>query len=221
MKIAIIADVHGNLPALEAVLAELGQVQPDLVAHGGDLAFDGPQPKECLDVIREHGWPGVMGNTDELIARGGVEPSATWVRERLGPGHMLWLKELRRSWRYEDQVALVHATPEDLWTRVLPDTDDAELRAIYSPLGARMAVYCHIHRPYVREIGSLTVANTGSVGMPFDGDARASFLLISDGICQIRRVAYEVERAAAEMERSGHPDASAIANSYRTGRPWR
>jgi predicted phosphodiesterase len=69
MKIAILADVHGNLAALEAVLEDLERVQPELVAHGGDLALNGPRPKECLDAIRERAWPGVIGNTDANGAR--------------------------------------------------------------------------------------------------------------------------------------------------------
>ena len=123
------------------------------------------------------------------------------------------------AWREGDDVALVHAVPGDLWRAVGPDTDDLELRAVYGSLGARLAVYCHIHRPYVREIGDLTVANTGSVGLPFDGDTRSSYLVIDDGRPQTRRVEYDVERAVWDVEQSGHPDAAGIARIYRSGRP--
>jgi len=81
-----------------------------------------------------------------------------------------------------------------------------------------VAVYCHIHRPFVRPIGDLTVANTGSVGMPIDGDPRASYLLIEDGRAQTRRVAYDIERAAAEVLASDLPGAEAVARIYRSGR---
>jgi putative phosphoesterase len=221
VKIAILADVHGNLAALEAALADLEQVRPDLVVHGGDLALNGPRPAECVAAIRERGWPGVLGNTDQALEDLVTEPAAAWTRERLGEEPLAWLQTLPLEWRHEAGIALVHAVPGDLWTAVRADTTDAELRAIYGPLGSSIAVYCHIHTPYIREIGDLTVANTGSVGMPFDGDPRASYLLISNGRCETRRVGYDIERAVHEIEHSGHPAAAQIAKMYRTARSTR
>src|SRR5438105_1203857 len=182
MRIAIVSDVHGNLVALEAVLADLNGQSPDLIVHGGDLAFNGPRPAECVDRIRRLGWQGVRGNMDEALeTRHGQHPSIDWARERLDEESNRWLQNQPLEWRQEDRLALVHAVPGDLWKAVGPQTDDSELRAIYGPLGSRLAVYCHIHRPYVRELGDLTVANTGSVGLPFDGVTRASYLLVEDG----------------------------------------
>jgi len=219
VKIAIVSDVHGNLVALEAVLQDLDKVQPDLVVHGGDLAWRGPRPAECVDRVREAGWPGVIGNMDRALETDRHEGSVGWTAERLGPERNTWLQSQPMEWRQEDQVALVHAVPGDLWKAVLPDADDAKLRAVYGPLGARLAVYCHIHRPYVREIGDLTVANTGSVGLPYDGDRRSSYLLVTDGRCEHRRVAYDVERAVADVEAVGQPGAAKIARIYRTAAP--
>lgn len=218
MKLAIIADIHGNLVALEAVVADLERLRPDLVAHGGDLAFRGPRPAECIDRIRELGWPGVIGNMDRALETHAQQPNVGWATERLGPERNDWLQGLPMEWRHENQVALVHAVPGDLWQAIFPETDDGDLRAIYGPLGAGIAVYCHIHRPFVRSIGDLTVANTGSVGLPFDGDPRASYLLVEDGRPETRRVAYDVERAAAEVLASDLPGAEAVADIYRTGR---
>ena len=219
MKIAIVSDVHGNLVALEAVLEDLETVQPDLVVHGGDLAWRGPRPAECVDRVREAGWPGVIGNMDRALETHRHEGSVGWTAERLGPERNAWLQSQPMEWRQEDQVALVHAVPGDLWQAVLPDADDAELRAVYGPLGARLAVYCHIHRPYVREMGDLTVANTGSVGLPYDGDRRSSYLLVTDGRCENRRVAFDVERAVADVETVGQPGAAKIARIYRSAEP--
>jgi putative phosphoesterase len=220
MRIAIISDVHGNLVALEAVLADLEQQRPDLVAHGGDLAFNGPRPAECVDRIRQLGWPGVRGNMDEALETHlGRNPSIDWARERVGEERNRWLQDLALEWRHDDRLALVHAVPGDLWKAVGPESDDVQLSGIYGPLGARLAVYGHIHRPYIREIGDLTVANTGSVGLPFDGDPRASYLLVTDGRPEARRVAYDVERAMREVEASGHPDAKTIAGIYRRAAP--
>jgi putative phosphoesterase len=220
MRIAIVSDVHGNLTALEAVLEDLERQRPDLVVHGGDLAFNGSRPAECVDRIRQLGWPGVRGNMDEALeTHRGRHPSIDWAREQLGEERNRWLQELVLEWRHDDEIALVHAVPGDLWKAIGREADDAELRAVYGPLGARLAVYGHIHRPYVRDLGDLTVANTGSVGLPFDGDPRASYLLVSDGEPEVRRVAYDVERAVRDVEASGHPDATTVAGIYRTATP--
>ena len=218
MKVAIVSDFHGNLVALEAVLADLDQAKPDLIAHGGDLAFNGPRPVECVDRIRELGWPGVVGNMDRALENP-TGRRVTWASRQLGPERNAWLQSLPMEWRQEDQIALVHAVPGDLWRAIFPEADDAELRAVYGPLGARIAVYCHIHRPYVRAFGDLTVANSGSVGLPFDGDPRASYLVIEDGRVENRRVDYDIEKAVADVMGSGLPEAEAVATMYRTGRP--
>ena len=146
------------------------------------------------------------------------EPRVGWAAERLGPERNAWLQALPMEWRDENDVALVHAVPGDLWKGILPDTDDAELRAIYGPLGARLAVYCHIHRPYLRPIGDLTVANTGSVGLPMDGVTRASYLLIEDGRPEIRRVDHDVERSVADVVASDLPDADLVISLYQNAK---
>src|SRR5579859_2049710 len=191
MRQAIVSDVHGNLAALEAVVEDLRNLNPDLVVHGGDLVFNGPHPAECLDMIRELGWPGIAGNTDQALwtlpktlsenSLRMFEVIGATTSSMLGAQRVAWLKTLPLEWRDGDRVALVHAVPGDTWKIVAPDASDAELRQIYGPLGAELAVYCHIHRPYVRSLGDFTMANSGSVGMPFDGDTRAAYLLIEDG----------------------------------------
>jgi 3',5'-cyclic AMP phosphodiesterase CpdA len=69
MQLAVVSDIHGNLTALEAVLADLGRRRPDIVLQGGDLALAGCRPAEVIDRVRELGWPGILGNTDELLWR--------------------------------------------------------------------------------------------------------------------------------------------------------
>lgn len=219
MKIAILSDVHGNLVALDAVVADVEQLQPDLIVHGGDLAFNGPRPAECVDRIRELGWPGVIGNMDRALEMYPTAGGIGWARQRIGEERNAWLQDLPMEWRHQDQVAVVHAVPGDLWQAIFPQSRDAELRAVYGPLGARIAVYGHIHRPFVRVIGDLTVANSGSVGLPSDGDPRPSYLIISEGRVEQRRLAYDVERAAAEVLASDLPEAEAVARAYRTGTP--
>jgi putative phosphoesterase len=235
VRVAIVSDVHGNLTAFDAVLADVRRRAPDLVLHGGDLALMGAQPAEVVDRVRELGWPGVVGNTDEVLWR----PEEQARQERLAPtlGALLrlifqeyapatqallgeervaWLRRLPARQRVEDLV-LVHATPGDLWRAPMPDADDDELLATYQPLDAATAVYGHIHRPYTRKLTRLTVANTGSAGMPWDGDARASYLLVEDGRPRLVRVEYDVEREAALLLSSGYPDVSRLAEMRRRG----
>ena len=99
----------------------------------------------------------------------------------------------------------------------LPDAEDGELLATYGSCGAEMVVYGHIHRPYVRALGEITVANSGSAGAPYDGDPRASYLLVEDGVARIVRVDYDVELEAALLLDSGYPRADWVAEIRRRG----
>jgi len=229
-RIAIVSDIHGNLVALEAVIEDLERAAPDLVVQGGDLVIGGPRPAECVDRVRELGWPGVIGNIDTVVSDGlppGMNPAfaarferhVAWNADQLGAERVAWLQTAPMEWRDDDRVALVHAVPGNLWPAVLPTAEDAELRSMFGPLGARVAVFCHIHVPFVRQVGDLTVANSGSAGGPYDGDPRASYLLVEDGAVTIRRVAYDVERVAADLSASGMPDPDIMAAALRAGNP--
>ena len=218
------------------MIDDLARRGVDRVVHGGDLALVGCQGAEAVDRIRELGWPGVIGNVDELLWR----PELRAVQERktprqrellrllfdkyapatntaLGDERIAWLQALPREHR-EDDVLVVHASPGDLWSAPMPDADDAELRTTYGESEAGVVVYGHIHRPFVRGLERFTVANSGSVGSPFDGDPRASYLLIEDGDVEVVRIDYDIEREAALLLRSGYPDAERIAAMRRDGR---
>jgi putative phosphoesterase len=235
MRLAIVSDIHGNLTALEAVIADLKRTSPDLVVQGGDLATSGHRPAQVIDRIRELGWPGIHGNTDEMLwapekpgqlaqrspkiagLLAALQEIGPATRERIGEERLQWLRNLPQEWRRDD-VALVHARPGDLWKAPMPDCDPAELAATYAPLRAGVAVYGHIHRPYVRRLPEFTVANSGSVGMPFDDDPRASYLLIEDGKVAIRRVEYDVEAEIRDSLPSGYPRLSWLAEIRRKAR---
>ena len=216
MRIAIVSDIHGNLPALEAVLADLEQVRPDLVLHGGDLALGGPHPAEVVDRVRELGWASVLGNTDEAIAEepavlekrsAFVAQAAARTREVLGAERIAWLAGRPLEQRAEG-IALVHAVPGDCWAIVAHDASDDELRKAYGRLGVPIAVYGHLHHPYVRRLDGLTVVNSGSVSLSLDGDVRATYVVIDDGRVEHRRLAYDVERVATDMLAMGNPNAA-------------
>ena len=236
MRIAIVTDIHGNLTALEAVIADLKQLAPDIVVEGGDLVAGGHRPVEVLDRVRALGWPGVQGNTDEMLWKPEMfdrfmstapQLSHVWrmvfqlqapaTRAMIGTERLEWLKQMPLEWRNET-IAVVHAAPGNLWRSPMHNATDEELETTYGPLDRPVVAYGHIHLPFVRNIGRRTVANCGSVGMPFDGDPRASYLIVDDGVATIRRVEYDVEAEVASLLKSGYPDAERIAETLRTAR---
>jgi putative phosphoesterase len=235
VRLAVVSDVHGNLTALDAVAADLERQGVDAVVQGGDLALMGPRPAEVVDRIRELGWDGIAGNTDELLWRPEergrqeqiapklrpvlellFEEYAPFTRELLGEERIGWLRGLPLELE-RDGLVVVHASPGDLWRAPMPDADDDRLRATYGGLGAPVVAYGHIHRPFVRALGELTVANSGSVGMPWDGDPRASYLLVDGERVRVMRVEYDVEAEARLLARSGHPDVERLIEMRRTG----
>jgi putative phosphoesterase len=235
MRVAIVSDIHGNLTAFDAVLADIESRAPDLVLQGGDLALMGAQPAQVIDRVRELGWPGVVGNTDEALWRPQEQQHQEELAPKLGPllslifqryvpatlamlgdERLAWLRELPLEYRLED-LAVVHAAPGNLWRAPTPEADDAELFATYGSLGAATTVYGHIHRPYTRTVGQLAVANSGSVGMPWDGDPRASYLLLENGAAHLVRVEYDLEQEASLLLNSGYPDAPRLVEMRRRG----
>jgi putative phosphoesterase len=221
--VAVVSDVHGSLAALEAVVTDLRLTRPDLVLSAGDVAVMGPRPAEVVDRLREMAWPAVVGNTDRMLcepaARAEQERRAPslrswldvlfsvlgpWAAERLDDERLAWLRSLPEECRVEG-VRVLHASPGDLWRAPAPQATDADLAATYGGQGPALAVYGHIHRPFVRELPGLTVANCGSVGLPWDGDPRAAYLLVDDGRPSVRRVAYDMERARRDLATSGFP----------------
>jgi diadenosine tetraphosphatase ApaH/serine/threonine PP2A family protein phosphatase len=125
----------------------------------------------------------------------------------LGAGRVRWLRQLPRLWRHEDLVVM-HALPTTVEEAPPVEATDQQLVETYGGLDARLVVYAHLHRPFVRRIGALTVANTGSVGWPVDGDWRPSYLLVDDGEVWVRRVRYDVEAEIAELRASTYPSRS-------------
>ena len=238
MRVAVLSDVHANGTAFEAVLADLRDAAPDLVLHGGDLADAGACPVEVVDRIRDLGWPGIKGNTDEMLCDpeslrafasdrpalaplfAVVEEMAAFTREALGRARLDWLRALPGAW-VDGTMALVHGRPDTSWRAPGPDATDDELAAVYGPLERPVVVYGHIHRPFVRALRgpAMTIANCGSVGMPHDGDPRAAYLLIDDGRPQVRRVAYDVGREQAALARCGLPHAAWAARILGSARP--
>lgn len=230
------SDIHGNGTAFEAVLQDLRKASPDLILHGGDLADNGSSPVEIVDKIRELGWPGVVGNTDEMLAMpetlaefakqspnlkpmfDAIEEMAAATRAKLGEERLAWLRALPRV-QFHGAVGLVHASPESRWKSPGTEASDEELDRVYRPLGKSVCVYGHIHRPFIRRVPEMTIVNSGSVGLPYDGDRRAAYVLIEDGQPTIRRVEYDVEREIQALRVSGLPHAEWIARILASASP--
>jgi putative phosphoesterase len=236
MRLAVVSDLHGNLTALDDVAADIAERGVDRVVHGGDVALMGGRPAEVIDRLAELGWPGIVGNTDELLWQPGqfalqlrvapkLEPLLRMLFEKYAPATLQRIGEARLDTlrtlpetRSVANVGLVHASPGDLWRAPMPDASDEELEVTYGHAGPEIVVYGHIHRPFVRQVGALTVANAGSVGLSFDGDPRASYLLTEDHRAKVIRVEYAVEAEVAALRATGYPDSDRIAQMLRTGR---
>jgi|SRR5579859_4090844 len=238
MRVAVLSDIHGNLTAFEAVLADIRQCSPDLVLHGGDLADSGSSPLEIVDYIRTLGWPGVMGNTDEMLvqpesleefASQSSAPPGLWnmireiasaTRSSLGQEKLAWLSELPQV-KIQAEFALVHATPESCWRTPPAEATDAEVEGLYGSLGRPVVVFGHTHRPFIRGISGQPrlLINSGSVGLPYDGDPRASYLILDESIPFIRRVEYNVEQELKALASCGLPGAEWTAAMLRKSAP--
>jgi Icc-related predicted phosphoesterase len=151
MRAAVVSDIHGNLTAFEAVLADLRKMSPDLVLQGGDLPHGGANPAEILDRVRDLGWPGVAGNTDEVLWNPqsmedfaneappmqpllpAIREMVAATRDALGEERIAWLRTLPRVLSHQS-MALVHASPKSCWRSPAHPASDAELQAVYGPL---------------------------------------------------------------------------------------
>jgi hypothetical protein len=135
----------------------------------------------------------------------------------IGEERLRWLEGLPNQYAGTG-FTLVHASPNDLWRAPMPEATDDELQTTYASLHAPTVVYGHIHRPYIRRLPNMTVANTGSVSQSYDGDTRASYLVIDKDSMTIRRVTYDVEAEAKELLSSGLPHAGWMARILRAGK---
>ena len=222
MRVAILSDIHGNLRGLEACLADLGeQGGADVVAAAGDYCMDGPQPAEVVDRLMTLGASCVRGNTDRVLAdvatvhEGEDENELGWFRERLGETRLGWLRDLpfaRSIGAGEDGLLIVHANPKTDDEHIWPDAADDFLERITGGVRERTIAFGHLHLPYVRVWRDRVFVNVASAGLPKDGDPRAGYALFTErsGGWEVkhRRVAFDVERVAHDILKSGMPDAA-------------
>lgn len=205
MKIAFFSDIHANLPALEAVLADIDNEKPDFTFCLGDLVGYNIWPNEVCDAIRQRNIPTLAGNYDEGIgmnsadcgcaykteedkARGAVSIFHTnqWVREdvrrylKMLPRHMRLRFELKDK---ATDLLMVHGSPRKINEYLFEDRPGKSLLRMMNEAGAQIMLFGHTHKPYHRKIqdegGTLHAINLGSVGKPKDGDPRACYAMMT------------------------------------------
>ena len=221
MRDAVLFDIHGNIDALDAVLADAAAAGCEGLVLGGDVAYMGPAPDDCIDRVRAFSGRvvAIRGNTDRMIA-GGDDAIAEWAADRLGAERVSWLGGLQPERVLpEHDALLVHAVPGDDERRIDPDTPDAIAEALVGDPGHATLLCGHVHIQYARRVGAVEVVNPGSVGFPFDGDQAAAWAIVDDGTVELRRTAYDVERALARLaELASHPERALAERRLRTAR---
>ena len=230
MRILVMADIHANWPALQAVAA----AQPhDLCLCLGDLVDYGLEPSPCIAWVRDRSKYFVRGNHDHGVAqdvrvngRTGFKyltgVTRVLTRERIQPDEARFLSRmpLTRLVTLEGtRYFLAHATPRDPLDEYAPPDEEFWKRRLQN-VEADVICVGHTHQPYVLEVGDKLVINPGSVGQPRDGDPRASFAVIEDFKVELRRVEYPVEETVATIQASALPDAAKeqLADVFRTGK---
>ncbi len=214
MRVAALDDVHGSLPALEAVLADRRCASADVVVCGGDLVV-GPYPAECLDALESLGERArfLMGNCDReavlVPADGSLGPVARWCNERLGPERVSRVARWPATVELEvdglGSVLFCHATPASdlpILTRATPEAD--VLREL-GDVSADVVVCGHTHVQYDRRVGGVRLVNAGSVGMPYEGSPEARWALLGDEGLELVTTAYDAQAALEQLERTGFP----------------
>jgi putative phosphoesterase len=241
MRLAFFSDVHANLPALEALLADIRSVDVDGRYALGDLVGYAPWPNEVLDLLQAERIPSLLGNYDEgtgfdLSECGCAytdpaekalgDASFAWTKAHTSDANKAWLRSLPREIRFEAdgrRYLLVHGSPRRINEYLYEDKPDATFARIAVGAAADVIVCGHTHRPFDKRVEGWRFINDGSAGKPKDGDARGSWALLDtmSGELAIRRVEYNVDRAAAAIVASDLPHVFAVqlrdARGYRIG----
>lgn len=242
MKIALISDIHANLPALEAVLNDLERQKPDAIYCLGDLIGYNVWPNQVINLIRQHRIATIAGNHDLKVSKIPMDTGACSQEENseyayklVGQNEREYLLTLPRHLKLQFtlsgktfNILLVHGSPRSINEYLLEDLADDYIIDLMTECDADILCFGHSHKPYYRTIEGVSrepdrlyqLINTGSVGKPKDGDARACYVLLTidpsfdislrDAInVEFIRVTYDVEKAAQAVELSLLPNAFA------------
>ncbi len=245
MKLAVLADIHGNFQALQAVTAHIEQWQPDMVVVAGDIINRGPRPRECLDFVQNkqarQGWLTVLGNHEDYVInqarpdspRNGVlfemHYSTYWTYQQLnGDVTALLAMPLQLDFSAPDgsNITVTHASTQGIRNGIFVNTPDEELRR---KIVTTSTLFCvgHTHLPLVRCLDQTLVVNAGAVGLPFDGDPRAGYAQVEwqsgRWSAEIIRLDYDLRQAEQDFYDSGFmgdsgPLAPIILDEFRIAR---
>lgn len=230
MRIGILSDIHGNLPALQAVQRELERHQVDQIVNLGDVSFRGPSPRECWEAVRAMGTPVLRGNTEDWLTGSAVIPAPLapireWSLQRLDDGMLAEMGALPFDHRIEAhgrRIRFVHGSPQSNMEFLFPFTPEADLTTAVAGAEAEILVMGHTHWTFSRRIGDLHLIGVGSVGLPFDGDPGAACAVLEVTADAVRlthvRVGYDGERTMALARESGFPDSDFLASCVKYGR---
>jgi len=227
-RVAVITDIHGNLPALEASLAHIEELGIERIYCGGDLVGYGPHPNEVCALVEERAIPTIYGNYDFAIARDLEDCGCAYVTRhdrQLGQESVDWTlahtdqrsKEFMRELPFDlhfdvgpSSVHLVHGSPRKVNEYLFEDKPASLYERIAKAEETSTLVFGHTHKPWMREHGGVLFVNCGSVGKPKDGDPRAAFAVLSPGEgsveVSIERVAYDAQGVAREVSGVGLPE---------------
>jgi putative phosphoesterase len=220
MKVAVLADIHGNIEALETVAAHIEGWGADAVVVAGDVINRGPLPRVCLDFLRQKqhsdGWLVVRGNHEDYVLdqarpdapRSGplfeISRNAYWTYQKLdGQIDSLQAMPFQVSITGPDnsEMRVVHASMRSNRDGLYPESSDAELRLKIEPAPV---VLCggHTHRPLIRKVDETLVVNVGAVGIPFDGDSRACYAQVTQNnrLWQAKIIRLEYDRVKTEQD---------------------
>ena len=233
MKIATLYDIHGNLPALEAVLAEIAKEQVDAIVVGGD-AIAGPMPNEVLDRLKSVQTPVhyIVGNGESEVLRyltgepiGALTPAgeagAIVVGDHLTEANKAFLRGWSFSVKFKSphlgDILFCHATPHNNTHVFTKQSDPSQIEAVFDGVMADLVVCGHTHMQFDLSVAGKRVVNSGSVGMPF-GESGAHWLLIDEAV-EFRNTEFEREAAAETIRQSQSPEAEAFINGQIFGTP--
>jgi predicted phosphodiesterase len=218
VRVAALYDVHGNLPALTAVLAEVDAIGVDAIVVGGDVA-SGPMPVETLDALRARGARFVRGNADRVLDLVGANDGETWVHarwwvaDRLGEERLAFLAALPLDLTLElgglGPVRFCHGAPGSDELTITRLTPDERLRGLLAGVDERVVVCGHTHVQFDRAVDGIRVVNAGSVGAPYEAEPAAYWALLGADV-ELRRTDYDVEAAIAAIGASGYPKAAEV-----------
>jgi len=215
VQVALIADIHGNLDALEAVLADANSLGLTIFLNAGDSVGFGIYPSQVIQVVRSARFLSAVGNVDletlEALRNPKNNGALGSAIKELSPSDISYLDSLPKELRLEiadQRVLITHGTPDSVDEHIYPDSPEERLQEIAAKANADVIITGHSHTQMKRVVDGVTFINPGSVGRPVDGDPKAEYAVLSFNplTVKFRRVSYDVEAVADKMRKKGLPE---------------